>query len=345
MITEKILNKGKLYLNEKEVAQGIVFPQDFLNKKNNEKLNNLFKVGEGIFALSNQEKNNLTLTSHELTLIKPYYQTSNFVKWNTNSKNNYWLIYTDSKFKNLKEIEKYPNIKSHLDQFSEIITSDNKPYGLHRARDERFFKDEKIVVARKCISPEFSYNQGDCYVSATFYIIKSDRIKTKYLLSLLNSNLIKFWLKNKGKMQGNNYQIDKEPILSIPIKQISPEEQKPFIEKADLMLNLNKEFYDKKNKFFNRIKKSFSLEKLNKKIDSFYELEFNDFVKEIEKLSKKKLSLKEQDEWEDYFNEYKKDLLSLKDKIEKTDEEINKMVYKLYGLSKDEIRVIEESLR
>ena len=40
----------------------------------------------------------------------------------------------------------------------------------------------------------------------------------KYLIALLNSKLIKFWLKNKGKMQGNNFQIDKEPILEIPIK-------------------------------------------------------------------------------------------------------------------------------
>jgi hypothetical protein len=37
------------------------------------------------------------------------------------------------------------------------------------------------------------------------------------LTGLLNSKLIAFWLRNKGKMQGNNYQIDKEPILDIPI--------------------------------------------------------------------------------------------------------------------------------
>lgn len=68
-------------------------------------------------------------------------------------------------------------------------------------------------------------------------------------------------------------------------------------------------------------------------------------LKEVKKWAEKKLSLKEQDEWEDYFNEYKKDLLSLKDEIEKTDNEINKMVYKLYGLTKEEIKIIEESLK
>ena len=37
------------------------------------------------------------------------------------------------------------------------------------------------------------------------------------MTALLNSKLIAFWLKNKGKMQGNNYQLDKEPLLDIPI--------------------------------------------------------------------------------------------------------------------------------
>jgi adenine-specific DNA-methyltransferase len=40
----------------------------------------------------------------------------------------------------------------------------------------------------------------------------------KYLTGLLNSKLIAFWLKNKGKMQGDNYQLDKEPLLQIPIR-------------------------------------------------------------------------------------------------------------------------------
>ena len=39
----------------------------------------------------------------------------------------------------------------------------------------------------------------------------------KYLTGILNSKLIAFWLRNKGKMQGSNYQIDKEPLLNIPI--------------------------------------------------------------------------------------------------------------------------------
>ena len=112
----------------------------------------------------------------------------------------------------------------------------------------------------------------------------SENYKLEYLLSLINSTLMRYFIKYNSKGAIDTYPDDWKKI---PIKTISLSEQKPFIEKADLMLKLNKEFYDKKNKFFNRITKSFNLEKLNKKIDSFYELEFNDFVKEIEKLKEK----------------------------------------------------------
>ena len=37
-----------------------------------------------------------------------------------------------------KDMTPYPNLKAHLDKFIPVITSDNKPYGLHRAREEQF---------------------------------------------------------------------------------------------------------------------------------------------------------------------------------------------------------------
>jgi adenine-specific DNA-methyltransferase len=217
-ILKKIQGLEHILLTEKEVAQGMVFPQDFLNKKNATKLGGGFKLGEGIFALNNIELKSLELNDAEVNLVKPYFNSEQFNRYYANSENEFWMIYTDSSFKNPKTILPYPNIKKHLDRFENIITSDNKPYGLHRAREEKFFKNEKVIVQRKCAGrPVFTYANFDTYVSATFYLIQTERVNLKYLTALLNSKLIAFWLKNKGKMQGNNYQIDKEPLLEIPI--------------------------------------------------------------------------------------------------------------------------------
>jgi len=58
-----------------------------------------------------------------------------------------------------------------------------------------------------------------------------------------------------------------------------------------------------------------------------------------------KLSLSEEAEWMEYFNEQKAKALELKAEIDKTDKEIDHMVYELYGLTDDEIKIVEESVK
>ena len=48
-------------------------------------------------------------------------------------------------------------------------------------------------------------------------------------------------------------------------------------------------------------------------------------------------------EWMEYFNEQKAKALELKAEIDKTDKEIDQMVYELYGLTDEEIKIVEES--
>ena len=91
---------------------------------------------------------------------------------------------------------------------------------MHRARNKYFFQDEKIISLRKCAKPTFTYTDFDCYVSQTYFIIKTERLNQKYLTALLNSKLVAFWLKHKGKMQGFQYQVDKGPLVEIPLMEI-----------------------------------------------------------------------------------------------------------------------------
>ncbi|EOH2657138.1 Eco57I restriction-modification methylase domain-containing protein [Campylobacter jejuni] len=220
----------------------------------------------------------INLLKNEKILLKPIFESDNIQKYFVKRYNYFWVIYTNSSFKNPNSMDDYPNLKKHLDKFQNVITSDNKPYGLHRARDEKFFTGSpRIVALRKCVGePKFSYVDFDCYVSATFYVIKTQRINVKYLTAILNSKLIAFWLKHKGKMQGNNYQIDKEPLLNIPIVTINSKNQKI----ADELINL---------------------------------------VDEI-------LKVKEQDK---------------NANTQELENKINSLVYKLYNLTDDEIKIIE----
>ena len=229
-----------IYLNDKEIAQGIVFPQDTLNKKNQQKLGPQFEINQGIFVLTSAELETLALNQDELSLIKPYYTNENISRYGVQNGNKYWTIYTDSRYKNPNSLDCFPNIKRHLDRFVSVFTSDNKPYGLHRAREERFFVNNKVVAVRKCVGhPIFSYCDIECYLSQTFNMIQTDRVNLKYLTGLLNSKLIEFWLKNKGKMQGANYQLDKEPLQQIPIAVPSNDVQETIAKLVDMIILLN----------------------------------------------------------------------------------------------------------
>ena len=232
-------NDNCLFLDKDEVANGIHPHYDFISKSINAKHNNKYNIGEGIFGLSNSEKDNLSL---EEELIKPYFNSKQMDRYFVSKKNEQWIIYTDSSFNDKLKILKYSNIKKHLDKFKEVITSDNRPYGLHRARKESFFLGEKIIVQRKCPKrPIFSYADFDTYVSATFYVIKTKRLDQKYLTGLLNSQLIEFWLRYRGKMQGSNFQIDKEPLLHIPIYNANETQQQSLSTKVSQILDLKKE--------------------------------------------------------------------------------------------------------
>ena len=237
LILSKILSKAQFRLYDREIANGIHHHHDSVNRQRNEILGNQYKIGDGIFVISQKEKDLIPFTQEELNFIKPSYTTKELHRFYGNPKNREWVIYTDSSFKDDTKIENYPNIKKHLYQFREVITSDNKPYGLHRARNPFFFQGEKIISVRKCARPTFTYVDFDSYVSAAFYVIKTGRFNQKYLTGILNSRLISFWLKHRGKMQGTNYQIDKQPLLAIPLIAPPLDEQVTIASSVDKILD------------------------------------------------------------------------------------------------------------
>jgi hypothetical protein len=75
-------------------------------------------------------------------------------------------------------------------------------------------------------------------------------------------------------------------------------------------------------------------------MSKWYLLSYKDFLKELKK-QKIKLSLSEQAEWMEYFEDEKTKALAIQSDIDKTDREIDAMVYELYGLTEEEIAIVE----
>ena len=226
-------------------------------------------------------------------------------------------------------------------------------YGKHLAAPRTFnlFDGKKIIVREitgnfpKCLITTYS-EEVYLYNRSNIAIVEkvNTEISLKYITAILNSKLLSYYfVKNTAKSVRKLFpKIILNDLRKFPIKNIPLVTQQPFIEKADFMLSLNKELQTESQKFQRTIQRKFDLEDLPKKLQDWYNLSYSEFIKELAK-KKIKLSLSDEAEWEDYFTQESKKALDLKAQIDATDKAIDAMVYELYGLSKEEIEIVENS--
>ncbi len=204
------------------------------------------------------------------------------------------------------------------------------------------FSNENLFVKRIATKPEAMIINDITFAFNTLYSIYDlSKLSKKSLLVILNSKLISFYYELVFNLGMNlTTQVTVEYLKQIPIS--IPKEEEPFIQKADLMLELNKKLQETKQNFHNELK----LEKLTTKLQKFEELEFDDFIKEYTKSKKIKFADKLEERnfknaWIALFENDKKEVLEIQNQINITDKEIDQMVYKLYDLTPDEIKIVE----
>ncbi len=216
-------------------------------------------------------------------------------------------------------------------------------------RSVELFNGKKIIIRE--ITGAFPKNIISTYTEEFYLYNRSNigiiekenkKIDLKYILVVLNSTLISYYfMKNTAKSVRKLFpKIILNDLRKFPFKEISLKEQQPFIEKANKILTLNKELQEILQKFQRMIMREFSLEKISTKLQNWYLLNFAEFIKELSKV-KVKLNLSQKADWEDYFIAEKSKAETLNNEITKTDKEIDRMVYELYGLNEEEIRIVE----
>ena len=231
-------------------------------------------------------------------------------------------------------------------------------YGKHLAAPRTFnlFDGKKIIVREitgvfpKCLISTYS-EELYLYNRSNIAIIEKEKseVSLKYILAVLNSSLLSYYfVKNTAKSVRKLFpKIILNDLRKFPIKKISNSNQQPFIEKADLMLSLNKDLQEVSLKFSKYFSGQFKLEKLSGKLEKWYDVTFEDFIAAINKAIKAQkgtpLTKKDEFDWIDLFEENKAKANTLQSEINTTDKAIDAMVYELYGLTKEEIEIVENS--
>lgn len=252
---------------------------------------------------------------------------------------------------NVKEHEKYKPILRGADihrysyAFSENYVLFDKEQ-LWSNTNEEIFETKPKLINRQTGS-----NLTVCLDESGYYALDSthsqtlinDKFNIKFILVIENSKLFNFIYNFNVNEGGRTFaQVKTVNLKTLPVKKINEEAQLPFIEKAEQMLSLSKDFQEILSRFQRTLQRKFELESLPKKLENWYELTFAEFVKELAK-KKVKLTLSEEAEWEEYFLQEQLKAVATKNEITATDKAIDAMVYELYGLTEEEISIVESS--
>lgn len=255
-------------------------------------------------------------------------------------------------FPSLKlDIENYPAIKNHLLSFGYDRLKQTGDSGARKKTSGQWFETQDSIsyhgefAKSKIIYPNmtsvfpFMYDESGFFSNDKSFILtaKNDSVSLLFLTALFNSSLAKLWIwHNCPELLGGTREIRKVYFEHFPVPHATEEQTATLAQYATERAQLTANLQAHSSKFTRNIQREYNFEKLSAKLENWFQLPFNEFLKELEK-SKVKLTLSQKAEWEDYFLQESKKALDIKHQIDVTDKVIDKMVYELYGLNVEEI--------
>ncbi|MBL1244404.1 MAG: N-6 DNA methylase [Sulfurimonas sp.] len=294
-------------------------------EKNKTLLKDMVSINRGIttgfndaFIIDKVKKEELILQDkNSINIIKPILRGRNIKKYSYQFKDEY-IITT---YPSLKlNIDDYPAIKSYLESFGkklyqtgETYTDENKTKIKTRKRTKHkwfefqdptaYYNDFNIA---KIIFSKASKDQAFCYDNDLNAITLNTSYiaigsDLKFLLSILNSKLGKYIFLNFLQSGGINGEITVQAIQKLPIPRLDKEEKQPLINFVDDILISKQKIKDYKTL-------------LDEAISN------DNFDREIK---------------------LKSEIESFEKIVVDSENEIDSMVYKLYELDDDEIKIVK----
>jgi len=195
--------------------------------------------------------------------------------------------------------------------------------------------------------PRFSFDPDGIYINDKAYmLLPSDR---PWMLAELQSRLLWFCISQLCvplRLRGGlwQYQCKKQFIRRLPIVEPDDGEKETLAELALSATSTAQERYKLHESVRNRVLTDLSpgKGKLNQKLTAWWGLDFPTFRKETSKALKADIPVKERNDWEEALGEWQAEHTKLTAQLVAAEEEINDRVYRLYGLSKADIALLEE---
>ncbi len=187
-------------------------------------------------------------------------------------------------------VNDYSAIKEHLDKYWDRLKKRQDkgvtPYNLRNCAYLEEFEKEKIVWQRITHEPTFYLSKPDEFILDSMAFISGFKREVgRFILSILNSQLIRYWVyRNVHQYGDTGYRLSNQYVEQIPIPKIPEPQQRSFENLVDIIIS-------KKQRGEDTSKEEFQIDLMVYKL---YNLTYDE-IKIIDPEIEKKIN---RDEWE-----------------------------------------------
>lgn len=295
-------------------------------------------------------------------IIVPFLEGKDLKPWRVEPRDQ-WLIFT----RRGVNIDAYPAIKAHLEAHRSIL--EPKPEGWMPSKpDDKWpgrkkgsykwyeiqdsvdyheaFSKPKISYGHFSERPLFSLDDKGLYSNDKSYILQSS---DRFLLALLHSSVIWFLLTGDAPpVRGKFYEMRTYFIDALPIPDATVDQKSALAslaETAQIHAEARYALQDGLRRRIPDLRPTGSTTALNTKLKEWWLLpDFAAFHAEVKKCFKADISLSERNDWEEWINRDRAEIARLTAEISKCEAEINALVYTLFDLTADEIKLLEANI-
>lgn len=226
------------------------------------------------------------------------------------------------------------------------------PLNVSIYKDRSIYVEDKILVKRIgnrivcCFDDRGYFNVCDVY-NLQMKSVSNKIFHLKSISLLLNSRFINFYFDINFKSVKKLFpKIAIQQLKSLPFPKFDQDVNECLIEQHELLDELNSQIDKIVDGLVKYLNVDFEFGKFADKLFSwpnFSPAQFINLISRLKTQNGKSLSINDRFELVGLFEENKKKVLELKAEIDKTDREIDRMVYALYGLTEEEIRIVESA--
>ncbi len=211
------------------VRQGIAENPPFVTRKMVGEFPDRLTIGSGVFVLTRQEVDRLGLSQEERALLRPYFVTRSIGRFDRPPKPTHWILYLTPRTS--PAVTSLPAIARHLDPVRPILERRREVqrgtihwWHLHWPREERLFREPRILAVQMGRRPRFVYAESPTYVGFSVNIVQtteSSPLSLPALTALLNSHWAQNWFDSNAKHRGVALDISGTVLRDFPIPIVS----------------------------------------------------------------------------------------------------------------------------